>query len=229
MAFTIFSCSGLISRFCGWGTTALACVFTGLVIGLLVGLVIGFFLGSWWGWIFFIDQYYHVCLAISRQLRPRIQAVVNAAIEDPDVTRRFVACMETMPRPKTGIDFMRYNITPMEMVRALQHPDAPVALAYTLGREEVAAMEARLMCRIYIAHLHMTWAVGRGCAEDAERIHYGAALWMRALRELVLVRRQARAMRPTLMATRDPTVLEAAVVRFLHPNRPIVPITLKHQ
>jgi hypothetical protein len=199
----------------GGSAAATAGVLVGLLLGLLTGTAIGFFNGSWWGWLFFEDQYYLACVAVSRALRPRIQSALDAALDDPLVTRRFVEFMNAMARPKTGIDFVRYRIGAMSMVRALQHPEAAVALAHGNGRDRVATFEARLSWRIYTAQLRTAWATARGDKAQADRISHDAAILMRALHELVTVREHARALRATLHSTADLGAAESRAARFL--------------
>ena len=178
-------------------TLALTALIVGLLGGLLVGFLLGFLKGSWWGWLVYIDQLYAACIGLTRVLRPRIDAAMDAAVNSTDVTRRFVEILNVMPKPKTGIDFVRYFTGPMTMARALQHPDAVVALSYGMGREQVAVMETRLVLRIYVAQLHIAWATAWGDAARAKDVYDEAVIWMRVLHELIVIRREARAMRAT--------------------------------
>ncbi len=179
-------------------TLALTALLLGLAVGVAAGFLVGFLAGGSWGWTFYTQQLHVACTALTRWLRPRIDAAMEAAVHDTGVTRRFVEILNVMPPPKTGIDFVRYFTGPLTMVRALQHPDAPVALAYAQGREQVALVETRLVVRVYLAQLEMAWATAWGNADRAKAIYDESVIWMRALHELILVRREARKLRDTM-------------------------------
>lgn len=160
------------------------------VLGALGGLIVGLLIGGGWG---HTAQLARASRWVTRLLRPRIDAALAAALDDPLVTRRFVQTLNALPAPQTGIDFMRSATDPLTTVRALQHPDALVALAYDMGRDRVTVLEARLVWRIYRAQIRMAWATACGDVVRAGRVYNESVIWMRALHEVITVRRDAPA------------------------------------
>lgn len=132
-----------------------------------------------------------VASAIVGFAQPRLRSVLDAAAQDPFITRQFVKRLVRVIPPRSGADFTCTR-RPIAYVRFLDHPNALEVVTFTMYKDTVA-MEALMYVRIYLSRARVGLLRLAGWQTKAEAAMLEGAILCRALYEIRRVQIEALA------------------------------------